>query len=243
MSKVVNLKGLMQTEGGLSRSLSLAEDAAQTLRSMILLEKLPPGISLPERELSEALGISRTPLREAIRLLANEGLVQFTAARRPFVANPTLDEINNCLRVQGALEAVAGELACVRASDGELQEIAKINQAIAEINTDDGDGKLAGFQADMRFHEAIVRAAGNPPLAETHAAYNARLWRVRFLSSQRRAGRISTRQEHSDIVAALLARDARAAARALKAHLKTAETNIAQALSERESARISEEQA
>lgn len=235
MSKVANLKGLMGTEGRLSRSLSLAEDAAQTLRSMILLEKLPPGISLPERDLSEALGISRTPLREAIRLLAGEGLIQFTAARRPFVANPSLEEINNCLRVQGALEALAGELACINCSDAELREIANTNAAIAEVNTDDGDGKLAGFQADMRFHQAIVQAAGNLPLAETHASYNARLWRVRFLSSQRRAGRDSTRKEHSEIVAALTARDAKRTAQALKAHLKTAETNIAQALSERES--------
>lgn len=235
MSKAVNLKGLMGTEGRVSRSLSLAEDAAQTLRSMILLEKLPPGISLPERDLSEALGISRTPLREAIRLLAGEGLIQFTAARRPFVANPSLEEINNCLRVQGALEALAGELACIHCSDADMREIADINAAIAEVNTDDGDGKLAGFQADMRFHQAIVQAAGNPPLAETHASYNARLWRVRFLSSQRRAGRDSTRKEHSEIVAALSARDAKRTAQALKTHLKTAETNIAQALSERES--------
>lgn len=235
MSKVANLKGLMGTEGRVSRSLSLAEDAAQTLRSMILLEKLPPGISLPERDLSEALGISRTPLREAIRLLAGEGLIQFTAARRPFVANPSLEEINNCLRVQGALEALAGELACINCSDAELREIANTNAAIAEVNTDDGDSKLAGFQADMRFHQVIVQAAGNLPLAETHASYNARLWRVRFLSSQRRAGRDSTRKEHSEIVAALTARDAKRTAQALKAHLKTAETNIAQALSERES--------
>lgn len=235
MSKVANLKGLMGTEGRVSRSLSLAEDAAQTLRSMILLEKLPPGISLPERDLSEALGISRTPLREAIRLLAGEGLIQFTAARRPFVANPSLEEINNCLRVQGALEALAGELACIHCSDAEMLEIANINAAIAEVNTDDGDGKLAGFQADMRFHQAIVQAAENQPLAETHASYNARLWRVRFLSSQRRAGRDSTRKEHSEIVAALSARDAKRTAQALKTHLKTAETNIAQALSERES--------
>jgi len=133
------------------------------------------------------------------------------------------------------LEALAGELACIHCSDTELREIANINAAIAEVNTDDGDGKLAGFQADMRFHQAIVQAAGNPPLAETHASYNARLWRVRFLSSQRRAGRDSTRKEHSEIVAALAARDAKRTAQALKTHLKTAETNIAQALSERES--------
>ena len=116
MSVVINLKDVLNAQGGLLRSPSLAEDAAQTLRKMILLEKLPPGTALPERDLSQALGISRTPLREAIRLLAGEGLVQYTAARRPFVADPSLEEINDCLRIQGALEALAGELACTQAS-------------------------------------------------------------------------------------------------------------------------------
>ena len=63
MSVVINLKDVLNAQGGLLRSPSLAEDAAQTLRKMILLEKLPPGTALPERDLSQALGISRTPLR------------------------------------------------------------------------------------------------------------------------------------------------------------------------------------
>ena len=104
MSVVINLKDVLNAQGGLLRSPSLAEDAAQTLRKMILLEKLPPGTALPERDLSQALGISRTPLREAIRLLAGEGLVQYTAARRPFVADPSLEEINDCLRIQVCLK-------------------------------------------------------------------------------------------------------------------------------------------
>ena len=122
MSVVINLKDVLNAQGGLLRSPSLAEDAAQTLRKMILLEKLPPGTALPERDLSQALGISRTPLREAIRLLAGEGLVQYTAARRPFVADPSLEEINDCLRIQGALEALAGELACTQASTQHSRE-------------------------------------------------------------------------------------------------------------------------
>ena len=94
-------------------------------------------------------------MREAIRLLAGEGLIQYTAARRPFVADPSLDEINDCLRVQGALEALAGELACTEASTQQLEEIAQINANIVDNRND--DTRLSAFQADMRFHESIVK--------------------------------------------------------------------------------------
>lgn len=237
MSSIADLKKVLSESGGVTRSLSLAEDAAQTIRGMILLEKLSPGTALPERDLAEALGVSRTPMREAIRLLSNEGLVDYTASRRPFVADPSLEEIFDYLRVQGALEALAGELACARITDGELAHIQSLNEQICEadfdIASDDGDGKLEAFKGDMAFHCAIVQASGNAALIETHAKYNARLWRARFLSSQRKVSRNSTREEHSAIVKALLARDARAASRALQQHLTTAETNIANSMAER----------
>ena len=230
MSGMADLKEALSEVGGVTRSLSLAEDAAQKIREMILLEKLPPGTALPERDLADALGVSRTPMREAIKLLAHDGLVQYTASRRPFVADPSLEEICNYLRVQGALEALAGELACVQASDAQLREVDRLNQAI--LAGADGD-KVASFNRDMAFHDAIVRASGNAALMETHERYNARLWRARFMSSQRRVSRESTRKEHQSIVQALLARDTTAASKALKQHLKTAETNIAQAMRER----------
>ena len=167
MGSVIDLKSLIDQQGGVARSPSLSEDAASTLREMILLEKLPAGTALPERDLAEALGVSRTPMREAIRLLANEGLVSYTPSRRPFVADPSLDEINECLRVQGALEALAGEWACVLATDEELANIAAINDAIVEAA--DAEGKLQAFKYDMQFHEAIVAVTRNRALAETHA--------------------------------------------------------------------------
>ena len=90
----------------------------------------------------------------------------------------------------------------------------------------DAGKALKGFQFDMEFHSAIVAAAGNAALLETHRTYNARLWRVRFLSSQRKVGMETTRQQHLDIVAAITARDAPAAHAALQGHLKSAEVNI-----------------
>ncbi|WP_299968681.1 GntR family transcriptional regulator [uncultured Roseobacter sp.] len=209
---------------------SLATEAADHLREFIMLGKLAPGMPVRERDLAEAFGISRTPLKEALRILEGEGLIVYGPTRRPSVADPSLSEINDWLRVQGALEALAGELACDLASDAQLAEIERINTSIKEAR--DTQGQLEAFRADMRFHEAIVAASGNAALRETHASYNARLWRVRFLSSQRVASREATRQEHLDIVEALKARDARAARRALQNHLRTAEANIAAARAE-----------
>lgn len=212
---------------------SLAAEAADNLREFIMLGKLAPGMPVRERDLAEAFGISRTPLKEALRILEAEGLIDYGPTRRPIVADPSLAQINDWLRVQGALEALAGELACELATDRQLQEIETINASIKDAR--DADGQLEAFRRDMAFHEAIVAASGNAALAETHAMYNARLWRVRFLSSQRGEGREVTRQEHLDIIEALKARDVMAARRALRQHLRTAETNIAAAKAEADS--------
>jgi DNA-binding GntR family transcriptional regulator len=170
-------------------------------------------------------------MREAIRLLANEGLISYTPSRRPYVADPSLDEINECLRVQGSLEALAGEWACKLATDEDIDEIATINAQISQMREE--KGPLEAFRLDMKFHEAIVAASKNSTLAETHLKLNARLWRVRFLSSQRNKSRAVTRQEHQNIVDALKSRDPDATSLALKDHLRTAEINIAAAIKEK----------
>ena len=206
---------------------SLASEAADNLREFIMLGKLAPGMPVRERDLADVFGISRTPLKEALRILEAEGLIVYGPTRRPYVADPSLEEINDWLRVQGALESLAGELACEMASDAQLEEIERINTSLEEAREE--IGKLEAFRRDMAFHEAIVSASGNVSLAETHATYNARLWRVRFLSSQREEGRHRTRQEHRDIVEALKDRNARAVRKALTQHLRSAEINIAAA--------------
>ena len=179
---------------------SLAADAADNLREFILLGKLAPGMPVRERDLAEAFGISRTPLKEALRILEAEGLIAYGPTRRPVVADPSLEEINDWLRVQGALEALAGELACDVASDKAIAEIERLNKAIKGAR--DSEGQLEAFRCDMAFHDAIVAASGNRSLFETHSTYNARLWRVRFLSSQRLVSRDITRREHEEIVEA-----------------------------------------
>lgn len=201
---------------------SLAEEAAEKLREVILLEHLAPGTPVPERELSEAMGISRTPLKDALRILENEGLIDFGPTRRPRVANPSLDTLRENITVLGALEALAGELACAVAIDTELAEIIELART---MDNNRGDA-LSFFHQDMAFHSAIVAAARNKPLAETHRQYNARLWRARFLSSRQIDRRENTLSEHDQIVTALVERDAMATADAMRAHLDSTIENI-----------------
>ena len=82
------------------------------------------------------------------------------------------------------------------------------------------------FKTDMNFHTSIIAASGNAALMDTHAKYNARLWRARFLSSRHMLGRTTTLQQHQDITDALLARSAAQAAAAMRAHIETAIENL-----------------
>lgn len=208
---------------------SLADEAADRLREAILLEQLPPGTPVPERELSEAMGISRTPLKDALRILEVEGLIDYGPTRRPRVADPSLDELRDYITVLGALEALAGEIACSVATDAELATIRELAERMEAGDVE----PLAFFHLDMDFHGAIVAAARNAPLAETHRQYNARLWRARFLSSRQIDRRDNTLAEHGRIVAALMARDGAATGQALRAHLRSTIENIARHMAAR----------
>jgi DNA-binding GntR family transcriptional regulator len=204
---------------------SLADEAAENLREFILLGKLAPGTAIPERDLAQALGISRTPLREALRLLEIDGLVEYSGTRRPQVADPSIEELTLNIKVLSALEALAGETACVEATDTEIAEIQRLQQEMEDKS--DTLEPLEFFQLDMKFHGAIVATSRNGPLIETHRQYNARLWRARFLSSRRTSRRDNTLAEHSQISRALSNRDLQGTSTALQEHLKSTITNIA----------------
>ena len=211
---------------------TMGEIVADKLREFILLEKLPPGAQIAERDVSEALGISRTPMRAALAILEQEGLVKYSVTRRPHVANPSISEIAQNLVVLGSLEALAGELACLNASDAEIQSVVELAQKMQAGS--DSMEPLDFFRADMEMHRTIARASGNQPLIETHRQYNSRLWRARFLSSRRSKGREQTLAEHASIAKAAAARDAKATSASLRAHLDSAISNIKFALAERE---------
>ena len=225
-----DLRRILGGEARVAPRRSLAEEAADVLRELILVETLAPGTPVPERDLAEGLGISRTPMKEALRMLEVEGLVDYGPTRRPRVAHPTVAELAASLAVLAALEGLAGELACDRAEAAEIAAVAGLAAEMRRIS--DADSPLEFFRLDMEFHLAIVAAARNAPLVETHRQYNARLWRARFISSRLRTGRDITLCQHDGIVQALTARDPGRTRRAMREHLETAVVNIRQSRSE-----------
>ncbi|MEL6266278.1 MAG: GntR family transcriptional regulator, partial [Pseudomonadota bacterium] len=202
----------------------LAEDIADQLRRDILSGRLEPGQPIKERDRAVEMEVSRTPMREAVRILAKEGLVTLRPARSPIVANPSFAEIADWIAVLRALETLSGALACRNASDGEIAAIRAMHERIGglygRIDT------LELFEIDMGLHVAIARASHNAALAETHGAYLARLWRARYLSARQRKSRERVLGQHGRIVEALEARDEAATRAAIDAHLDALAENV-----------------
>ena len=196
---------------------TLPAQIANQLRRDILRGVLRPGMSIKERDNADKMGVSRTPLREAIRILATEGLVELRPARSPIVAIPSIKQITDEVEVLLAVEKLSGELACARATQEEIDALAAILQVMSD--TFDTVDPVEMFEIDMSFHTALARAAHNDALADIHGTYLARLWRSRFLAAIQRRNRERVVDHHGQIVAALRARDATAIRAAIGTHL------------------------
>ncbi|MCA0960730.1 GntR family transcriptional regulator [Salipiger bermudensis] len=207
---------------------TLAEQIAAQLRRAILFGTLPPDAPIKERDTAAAMGVSRTPMREAIRILAKEGLVVLRPARSPVVARPSIKEVRDQVVVLQTLEQLSARLACDAATEADLDGIAALHRRIAE--TYDQLDALDAFELDMSFHRRIAQAAHNDALAQTHNRYLARLWRARYLSARMQHNRARVVGNHEIILQALRARDVDAVTRAVEDHLASLADDIAAAL-------------
>lgn len=199
----------------LRRALHL--DAADRLRRAIVAGHLPAGERLKELELCAEFGISRTPLREALRVLAAEGLVEIVPNRGATVVDLSGAAAQHAFQVIAALEAEAAALAAERATAGERREIGRLTAALDERRR---AGDLEGYFAlNEAIHAAILAAARNPLLVDLHDRMNARLRPARFqanLTPERWAAAVA---EHGELSAAILAGDPAAAAAIARRHL------------------------
>jgi DNA-binding GntR family transcriptional regulator len=218
------------TEGApRSAGLSLAQRVAGSIRDMIVQDLLPPGARIRERTLAKQLEVSRTPMREALKVLATEGLVELLPNRGALVADPSPIEIRDMLRVLGALEAVAGEASCHAATAHEIAEIKALHyELLAAFARED---RLEYFKINQKIHLAIVAASRNRTLIEIHARLNARLYRTRYRSNLNNSDWPSAVGEHEAILAALEARDGARLAGLLKDHLGNTWSKVSESLS------------
>jgi DNA-binding GntR family transcriptional regulator len=195
----------------------LHEDATERLRDMIVQGELAPGAKLLERVLCERLGVSRTPLREAIKRLASEGLVALQPNRGAIVTPLTLAAVRETFEVMGALEALAGQLACRNITDAQLAEIRALHYEMLACHA---RGDLAGyFRCNQAIHLAVVAASGNATLAATYGNLNAHVRRARYMANLSRERWDRAVAEHEEMLAALGARDGARLQRLLSEHL------------------------
>lgn len=195
----------------------LHEEAVDRLRDQIVQGRLAPGARLNERELCEKLGISRTPLREAIKLLATEGLVELVPNRGAVVSAVEPARIAETLTVMGALEGLAGELACANATEKGIERIRRLHDEMLAMHA---KGDLAGyFRYNQMIHMSLVEASGNATLANTYRQLNAIVKRARYMANLSRERWDAAVAEHEKILRALEARDAAMLKRLLADHL------------------------
>ena len=196
----------------------LHEQVAHRLRRMLVEGHIAPGAKLNERELCEVLDVSRTPLREAIKMLAAEGLVELLPNRGAIAVQLTEEDVRNTFEVMAGLEAQSGELAAQRVTDAELAEIRAMHfEMLAAYTRRDLSNY---YRLNALIHSAINAAAKNPVLSATYDRVNARLQALRFRSNQNEEKWKSAMSEHEQMVEALGARDAAAMRAVLAAHLR-----------------------
>lgn len=197
---------------------ALHDEVVARLRDMIVEGEFVPGDRVPERELCERFGISRTPLREALKVLASEGLVDLQHHRGATVSQLDAAALDDMFQVMEALEALAGELACARASDAQIAAIRELHE---QMLLHHARHELSDyFRLNQRIHERIIDAAGNPVLANLYRGLSVRIRRARYMANLSRARWNQAMAEHETILQALVARDAPRLGRLLREHLK-----------------------
>jgi DNA-binding GntR family transcriptional regulator len=207
----------------------LHDEVVRKLSGMILRGDLAPGSRVPERLLCEQLAISRTPLREALKVLASSGLVELRPARGAWIAPLRATEVAETFEVLALLERRAGALAAPRLDDAAVRALERLHEAM--IAHGRGPDSEAMLRLDLRIHRGIVEAAGNRTLVQVHEGLAIKVERARYLAAISPERVRHSMQEHEVILAAIQARDPDGMAEALHMHcLRTSEAVVAAVL-------------
>ncbi len=207
----------------------LHEEVIDRLRDMIVQGELAPETKLNERVLAAQLGISRTPLREAFKYLASEGLIELLPNRGAVVAPLKPGKVKEIFVVLGALEALAGELVCRNATDADIAEIRALHYQMVAHHA---RGELAQyFRYNQQIHIRLVECAGNATLAQIYRSLNAHVRRARYMANLSHDRWDKAVKEHEEIIEALGNRDSARLQAMLRDHLANKLVMVMEALS------------
>jgi DNA-binding GntR family transcriptional regulator len=211
--------------------LSLHDEILTRLRDHIVEGNLPDGSRVPERQLCEMLGISRTPLREALKVLAAEGLVELLPNRGARIRQLSEQDIAELFDVMGGLEGLAGRLACENITDSEIAEIERLHYEMYGFYLHrDMHGY---FTVNQMIHQKIVEASRNTTLITAYANFAGRIRRVRYSANfaRKRERWGEAMREHETILDALRRRAGSELSDILFAHLRNKRTAAVEHLS------------
>ena len=209
----------------------LHDEATERVRDMIVEGLLAAGDWINESELCLQLQISRTPLREALKVLAAEGLIELIPRRGARVAQLSVRETVDLFEALGGIEGIAAEMAAVRMSTADLETLAELQVLIEQRHKT--RARLEYFHDNQRLHEAIVRFSGNSAIIDIHARLIARVRRPRYQAILSKSRWSEAVHEHALILAALERRDARRAGDLMRRHVAQTGESVRKSMDER----------
>jgi DNA-binding GntR family transcriptional regulator len=211
---------------------SLKDEAYQRIKTLILSDRLSGGDMLDIDWLASGLGISRTPLREALLMLEQEGLIETIPYKGTFVADVSQKDMEEIYQVREVLEPLAVRLATPVIPDEELKKMQALFASVGD-EIERGDFERY-FQSDTRFHDLITRHCGNAVLQQVLEALTDRIYHVRIFSRNRPGYHMKQSfQEHCLILGAIMERDAAKAERLMGEHIRNAGKRIADLVRDR----------
>lgn len=210
------------------RSADSSERAYLTIRKLLVEFKLKPGERINEVQLSRSLGVSRTPIREALNRLASEGFVSLTPNRGFFVRSLSTEGLLDLYELRSIIESAAFKLMCERADDSEIDRLRQYWEAIVDVYPNQPPDII--LSEDEGFHLLIAELSGNPEIVGQLASINARIRFIRRIQIEHPSHDSAQITSHSAIVEAAVKRDAENGAKLLREHIEMTVSATQQAL-------------
>lgn len=197
---------------------SLHDQVVSRVRDLIIEGILEPGSRIDESALIEELGVSRTPFREALRTLAAEGLVIVKPSKGSVVRKWTPSDVFSMLEVLGHLEQLAGELACERASEDEINDLIALHEEMLTYYK--ANDRMPYYKLNQEFHSRLTALSKNATLEEMQRNIQARLKRIRYIGNEKPDAWAGAVQDHEAMIVALKSKDGKRLGQAMAKHIK-----------------------